>query len=230
MANRPPFAFEEWYHCYTRGVDKRKTFQTQHDFQRFIQILYLANSVDTIQRSNFLGAKHAELLQKKRGKPLVAIGAYCLMPNHFHILMQEINEGGIARFMQKVGIAYSMYFNIKNERIGNLFVKPFRSRHIDDDAYLRKVAQYIHLNPLELHDPRWESVTPKQIAASTKRLQEYPYSSLPDYVNGDRPERVILDPEAYELIADSMPSFVSLVEEAYVYHRDLGLGNVKITS
>ena len=81
--------------------------------------------------------------------------AYCLMPNHFHLLLQDALPagGGISKFMQKVGTAYTMYFNASRERAGNLFVKPFRSKHVSDDRYFKRVAQYIHFNPIELMEP-----------------------------------------------------------------------------
>ena len=114
MANRRPFEIGEWYHCFSRGVDKRRTLQSRTDYQRYIEILYLSNTLDPIHRSNLQNKTHLEIFEIKRGEPIVALAAYCLMPNHFHLLLREIKEGGIALFMQKVGIAYAMYFNIKN--------------------------------------------------------------------------------------------------------------------
>jgi len=223
MVNRIPFGVDEWYHCFTRGVDKRRTFQSTSDYKRFLQILYLSNSDQATQRSNFLTMQHEKILSQKRGQPLVSIGAYCIMPNHFHILLQEIKEGGIARFMQKVGISYAMYFNIKNQRIGNLFVKPFRSRHIADDQYLRYVAQYIHLNPAELFDRNWKSAGAKNIQKMDADLRKYPYSSLYDYYEVVRPERSILSPQAMDVISDDLPSLASVLAEAAEYYSEIKL-------
>ena len=146
------FAPGEWYHCYSRGIDKRIVFENQSDHQRFVALLYLANSSITLHRSILGHLNHHELFSIPRGESLVSIGAYALMPNHFHLLLHEKNEGGISTFMQKLGTAYTMYFNIKHERIGGLFTKPFRARHVSDDRYFQYVVDYIHLNPLELFE------------------------------------------------------------------------------
>ena len=149
--NRKPFAPDEWYHCYSRGVDKRTTFESPREYKRFIELLYLCNSEEPIHRSNLLNKTNEEILSVLRGAPLVSIGAYCLMPNHFHLLLKDLSEegDGISRFMQKLGTAYTMFFNTSRERTGNLFVKPFRSKHIKDDEYLKRVTQYIPFNPIE---------------------------------------------------------------------------------
>lgn len=223
MANRVPLAVGEWYHCFTRGVDKRKTFQYARDYERFMQILYLANSTTVLHRSNLKDRSHTEVFSVQRGLPLVYVAAYCIMPNHFHLLLHEITEGGIAKYMQKVGTAYAMYFNIKNNRVGNLFVKPFRSKHVSDDVYFNRVATYIHLNPVELFDPEWKTAAPKNIAMLEKRMHEYTYSSLCDYGKENRAQGAILNPEAKEVLVGEIVPLRECLEEAAEYYQDLGL-------
>jgi len=213
----------EWYHCFTRGVDKRRTFQSTTDYRRFQQVLYLCNSDIAVHRSDLQHLSHADIFSYPRGKPLVELGAYCIMPNHFHLLIQEIVEGGVARFMQKVGTAYGMYFNIKNKRIGNLFVKPFRSKHVDDDAYLRHVAQYIHLNPVELFDPTWKTATQKNITRLESKLRGYEFSSLAEYLSLDRPEKSLLGAEAKDVLSDGLPELNNVITEAAEYYREIGM-------
>src|SRR5579859_6476622 len=130
---RTPFVEGEWYHCYSRGIDKRTVFENPEGFNRFIELLYLANDSKLIDRAAMRSLSHEKILQLPRKANLVAIGAYCLMGNHFHLLLQEKVPNGISKFMHKVGTGYTKYFNLKNDRIGNLFVKPFRSKHIHDD-------------------------------------------------------------------------------------------------
>lgn len=218
--NRKPFASDEWYHCYTRGVDKRRTFQNQRDYHRFLQLLYLANSDTFLHRSD-LKLPHAEILKRPRGAQLVSIAAFCLMTNHFHIVIREAKDGGISRFMQKVLIAYSMYFNIKNSRVGNLFVKPFRSKHIADDEYLQHVVRYIHLNPLEVFEPDWKQGRVTIPTSLEEKLHAYPYSSLASY-DEDRPERTILDASAMSLVDDSIP-LSRVLEDAREYYAELAM-------
>jgi putative transposase len=220
MANRVSFAPNEWYHCYSRGVDKRTVFETSNDFERFLQLLYLLNNKDTVHRSDFKKTSTPEILQIPRGKQIVAIGAYCLMPNHFHLLLKEGDESGISRFMRKLGIAYAMYFNIKNERVGNLFVKPFRSKHITNDRYLKRVVQYIHLNVAELFEPGWKMGKVKNARIFEKKLQQYRYSSLPDYCGANRPEQTILDQKTRELFED-LPPITAIIDESIEYYRTM---------
>lgn len=223
MALRPvPFAPDEWYHCYSRGVEKRKIFLDANDYNRFLHLLYLGNSAPAIHRSNLRGSSPAVILNAERGSPLVAIGAYCLMPNHFHLLLKEIVEGGISTFMQKIGTAYSMYFNIRHEHVGGLFAKPFKSKHIANDRYLRRVAQYIHLNPAELFDAGWKHGRVKNMRALEKKLMHYHYCSLPDYYGVKRIERIILDKDAVDLIKDELPSFTALLKETREYYEEFG--------
>ncbi len=221
MANREAFGVDEWYHCYSRGVDKRKTFETLAEYRRFLQLLYLCNSSTTIHRSDLFKKSHAEILQVERGEPLVALGAYSLMPNHFHLLLKEIVEGGIAAFMQKLGIAYAMYFNRRHERTGNLFVKPFRSKHVADDRYFRYVAQYLHLNPAELFEPNWKEGNISNLSHLEKSLFAYPFSSLADYCGADRPEKVLLDQQSFNLMRELLPPLSETIGDAAAYYADL---------
>src|SRR3989338_8093959 len=155
---RPPkfFAVEEWYHCYSRGIDKRTVFKDASGYKRFVELLFLANSRKTLHRSDITHTDHRALFSLDRDEPLVSIGAYALMPNHFHLLIKETREAGISSFMRKLGTAYTMYFNIKYERSGGLFTRPFRARHIADDRYFQHVVSYIHLNPAELFERGWK--------------------------------------------------------------------------
>ena len=173
---RVAFAPGEWYHCFTRTVDKKDAFRNRVDFNRFLELLYLSNDTHSQQRGAFQGRSHVEILQRKRHAPIVALAAYCLMPNHFHLLLQEVSEGGITSFMRKVGTGYAMYFNLKNKRIGNIFVKPFRSKHVADDAYFKRAVSYIHLNPVELFESGWKSGIVRDKSAVKERLLQYSYS------------------------------------------------------
>lgn len=122
--------------------------------------------------------------------------AYSLMPNHFHILLQEISRGGVSKFMLKLMTSYSMYFNIKNERSGPLFVRPFRAKHVDSDEYFRWVFSYVHLNPLDIQFPGWKERGISDGEATQAFLLDYPFSSYKDYAGPTRPERAILNPGA----------------------------------
>lgn len=183
------FSKDEYYHLYSRGVDKRAIFLNEDDKRRFMRLLYLCNSHDPVV---YRFIKNKKLEEIPRTKPLVAIGAYCLMPNHFHLLIKETEEGGIVKFMSKLLTAYSSYFNKKYERTGSLFSSEFKSSHLDSDEYLRYMFAYIHLNPLKLFDPEW-----KHRKINTEKAQDfingYIFSSHSDYLHIERDEKYILE-------------------------------------
>lgn len=219
---REPFAPGEWYHCYTRGIEGRKTFETKYDYERFIEALYVHNSERKIERGDFYHKCHEDILSLERGRPLVAIGAYALMGNHFHLLLKEIQEGGITKFMQRVGTSYVMYFNSKHERIGNLFVKPFRSKWIAHESYLEKIVQYIHLNPVEIFEPEWKNGVVHNISELMQKITEYPHSSLPDYLSLTRPQGNLLAwDEIDNLLGTHMPPLKKLIHEMQGYYAKL---------
>src|SRR3989338_5266956 len=219
---RIPFAPGEWYHLYSQGIEKRNIFIDQKDFKRFHALLYLANNTEPLNFELIKNIPYENIFTLPRRKKLVAIGAYCLMTNHPHLVVQEIEEGGITAFMHKLGTAYATYFNRKHGRIGNLMVKPFRSKHIDDDKYLRRVVQYVHLNPAEIFEPGWKKGKVRNMAILEQRILDYKFSSLPDYFSSDvRPERSILDKKVYEVFIDDLPKFKDLLTEAAAYYDEV---------
>jgi len=190
------FSIGEFYHVYNRGTDKRKIFITNRDYERFIVLLYLANSNNSI-RIDLRRQSFQDLMEIDRGKNFVDIGAYCLMPNHFHILLREKTENGISLFMQKLTTAYTMYFNKKHERNGVLFQGVFKAEHLENDNYLKYMYSYIHLNPIKLIDPTWREKGIKNQSEAERFLEQYRYSSYPEYTNVNRKEKVIINKRAF---------------------------------
>lgn len=192
------------------------------DYNRFLEALFLSNDVKPVERSNLYHPSHSDFFELKRQHPIVAVGAYSLMPNHFHILLQELTEGGITSFMRKLGTSFAMYFNIKYEHVGNVFIKPFRSKHITDDRYLKQVAQYIHFNAAEIFEPEWKSGKIQNMQNLERQLKTYQYSSLFDYSGGKRPESKILNQKTKKLLKKTR-SLESVIHEAAVYYANLPL-------
>ena len=145
MTRKIEFSVDEYYHLYNRGTDKRKIFTTSGEYSRFLILLYLCNSNTSVDVGDYVrqGLTLSEIYGKEKGKELVSIGTYCLMPNHFHILIREKIKGGISLFMQKLQTAYTMYFNKKHERNGSLFQGTFKAEHITKDTYLKYLFAYI---------------------------------------------------------------------------------------
>ena len=148
-----------------------------------------------------------------KGEPLVSIGAWCLMTNHFHLLVKQEIDGGITRFMRKLGVGYSMFFNIKYQRKGALFGGLFKSKLIGvDDNYMRQLFGYIHINPLEIKFPEWKDQINRSSMDMKKFLESYQYSSYLDYIGKDRVEKNIITPKNFPDYFKNNQSFQDFVE------------------
>jgi len=192
-----PFIADRWYHCYNRGIDKRTTFVDQLDYRRFLEILYLANDEFPLRRNDLDPRTHEEILTFPRGKRIVTLGAFCLMPGSFDVVLKESAEGGITSFMRKVGTAYARYFNERHGRSGNLFLKPFRSSQVPESHGVEKLLSYVHSLPAVLYEPEWlknHVVDPQFLE---EHLTAYPYSSLGAYAGAKTPNRTLIDLELF---------------------------------
>ena len=149
---KDPLVTGESYHIYNRGVDKRDIFVDAKDLERFKESIRQFNQVDGIG-SLEMHHKQVRALgsHQMSSKPLVAIIAFCINPNHFHLIIKQLVDRGIAKFLQKFQAGYTYYFNQKYERTGSLFQGTFKSKLIDDDDYSRKIFGYTNMNYL-VHD------------------------------------------------------------------------------
>lgn len=159
---------ESFYHVYARGHSRHKIFVDEQDYITFLKLFERYLSAEDAKNS--LGIPYPNFYNK------VELAAYCLMPNHFHLLIYQHQAGALSSFMRSVMTSYSRYFNTKYNRSGALFESRFRASLIDNDMYLDHISRYIHLNP--------------------KHWRTYEYSSLPYYlqqieVSWLRPERVV---------------------------------------
>lgn len=142
------FSEGEFYHVYNRGTDKRDIFVDDRDFERFLQSMSEFNAeepIGSIFENSFRKTQLGSLASKSK-KPLVKIIAYCLNPNHYHLLLEQVTEKGIEKFMQRLGTGYTKYFNNRYQRTGALFQGTFKAVHIETNEYLLHVSAYINLN------------------------------------------------------------------------------------
>jgi REP element-mobilizing transposase RayT len=221
MATRPPMPPHEWFHCYNRGVDKRKVFEGTKDYERFLALLYICNGNKNVQLGDLYNRNLKSVLADNkidRGELLVEIGAYSLLPNHCHFIFKQIREGGIGLFMQKVFTGYTMYFNKKYGRTGALFAGSFKSKHIKDDLYLKQVVPYVLLNPIVIEEPRWKQGAASLLSIKTHILS-YPYSSVPEFFGKDRLERKIIGNSLYEFYSPR-PSVQKMLRTAQDFYRE----------
>jgi putative transposase len=177
------FEADSAYHIYNRGVDKRVIFCDQQDYAVFLSFLKHALSEDKgemfdsslisdAQRFNFRRLNLAES---------VDLLAFCLMPNHFHLLIYQHSQDGITKLMRSIATAYSIYFNKRYDRSGTLFQGRYKASRILNDSYWQHISRYIHLNALDV----------------TRDYKSYPYGSFRYYIKAAKAEwvkpKIILD-------------------------------------
>lgn len=216
MARAIIFGHGEYYHLYNRGTEKRNIFMRKGDYDRFLALLYLANQSESTELK-LQGRTLEEISEPKKGEPLVEIAAYCLMPNHFHLLVRELKEGGVSKFMQKLMTGYTMYFNKKHDRSGSLFQGKFKAIHVADDRYLRYLVSYIHLNPVKLIEPKWKETGISNQARAERYLETYTVSSYLDYLKRERIEKMILTKDSLPEYFSSGSDFKTFVTEWLTY-------------
>ncbi|HEY4489802.1 MAG TPA: transposase [Candidatus Paceibacterota bacterium] len=204
------FAPGEYYHVFSRGVEKRKIFLTKGDYDRFLALLYILNQNASFVIGNYLksGKSLDRIFDEKREKTLVTILSYCLMPNHFHLLIREDKENGISKAMGKILTGYSMYFNKKYDRTGPLFVKPFRAVHVNNDNHLKHLFAYIHLNCLDLCEAHWKKEGIKNHKVAESFLNKYKFSSYSNNLP-------IIDFEVISSVISRTPLDIREYEEWY---------------
>jgi len=206
MGRNLTFAPGEFYHVYNRGTEKRNIFSLKADYERFITLLYVGNGTNPVHLQ-LQGSTLKEALKVDRGEPLVDIGAYCLMPNHFHLLVREREKGGVSRFMQKLLTGYTMYFNKRHQRTGALFQGKFKVVHAGEDTYLKYLLSYIHLNPIKIIDPKWKENGIASRSRAETFLEEYSYSSFTDFLGKERAEKIIINKESLPDYFETQDSF-----------------------
>lgn len=197
------FAEGQYYHIFNRGVDKRHLFENGSDFSRFYESLYIFNDANYSNRNNHYLHNEtllagAEILQIDRD-PLVSIVSFCLLPNHFHLLLLQRKENGVARFLHKLGLGYTGYFNRKYDRSGRLFESTYKAAPIKTDAHFLHLTRYIHLNAIDHTHPGWREGKIKDWRNAQKSLDRYPWSSHPIYRGESQELPVIYEAEVHQL-------------------------------
>ena len=167
------------YHIYNRGVERRHIFGNAREYGRFLDIMhYYQHANPALRYSKFLQQPtdvRTGIFEALMAEPtIVDILSFCLMPNHFHLLIRQQSEGGISRFLANICNSYTKYFNTKHARVGPLLQGTFKAVLVETDEQLVHVSRYIHLNPVS------SLIIPKE------KLNEYLWSSFPEYL-GMRP-------------------------------------------
>lgn len=157
------------YHIYNRGVEKRNIFTLDENYLRYIELMCYYSKTPRPKFSDLTINQRNKIVFDNKGNKLVSIHCYCLMPNHFHLLLTQQNDNGIRDFINHISIGYSKYFNILNQRVGHLYQGAFKAVTIENNEQLLHISRYIHLNPL--------------VGGIVDRLDNYPFSSYKEYIN-----------------------------------------------
>ena len=164
------------YHVFNRGIERRTVFISKREFERMVDLIRFYRHKDIPLRFSQLLLQPEEirnviLENVYSSNKIVEILCYCFMPNHFHFMLRQKHDGGIAKFVSNITNAYTKYFNTKNARIGPLFQGTFKAVLVESDEQLIHLSRYIHLNPVS------------SSIIEIKELKTYPYSSYQDYLS-----------------------------------------------
>ncbi len=173
---KTPLVTNEIYHIFNRGINRQPTFAKKKEYLRALSTVnYYRFHNLPLSLSKFLvkTQKEQESILNKllSGEKDIEVVSFCLMPNHLHLIVKQLKEKGISKFMSNIQNSYTKYFNKKNERDGPLFLGQYKAVHIETDEQLIHVSRYIHLNPYT----SW-------IEKNLNNLENYPWSSLKEYL------------------------------------------------
>jgi len=176
-ARKIPLVNDQIYHVLNRGISNVETFSDANELLRAIELLNFYHYKKPTMKFSVFKKSPVELREKfleslkNKGKKLVDIVCFCLMPTHFHLLLKQRLNNGISRFLSNFQNSYTRYYNIKDERRGALFCNQFKAKRITTDEQLLHVSRYIHLNPYTSY-----------VVKDLKALKNYQWSSFPDYI------------------------------------------------
>lgn len=209
-----PLVNGEIYHIFNRGIDLRPTFTDKNEHFRAIKTInYYRFAELPVKYSRFLTISidlrnqiMSYLLKENRS--LVEILAYCLMSDHFHLLLKQIQENGISKFMGNFQNSYTKYFNTKHERIGSLLLDQFKAVRILTEEQLLHVGRYIMINPLTSF-----------VIKETRDLEFYPWSSYGEYIG--KSNEHICNKDILLSSFKNMEKFNEFIFDQVAYQREL---------
>jgi len=178
-ARYTPLVTNHFYHVFNRGINSEPIFLDKKHFTRALNLLHFYNYVDyPVRFSKFLllsNDRRKEIWKRlEKSTKHTEIISYCLMPNHFHLLLKQRIDHGISKFIANFQNSYAKYCNLKNNRTGHLFQGQFKAVLINTEEQLLHVHRYIHLNPYSAG-----------LVAKLENLEIYPWSSFHEYLKSD---------------------------------------------
>lgn len=182
----------ELYHVLNRGVERRTLFVDTMDHARFVHDMYEFNDVEPAnnayrifysQKSGMMDLRGPSFDQKRVRERIVDIHGWCLMKNHYHLLLSERRGGGLTKFIMRLNVGYAKYFNQKYDRSGYVFEGRTKKILVGNDAHFLHILHYIHLNPLDFSKESrdWREGRVKSAREALANLENYRWSSFLDY-------------------------------------------------
>ena len=170
----------DFYHALNRGVDGRIIFTESGDYIRFVRSMYLFNDERPANNTTYILKNNKEFERH----PIVEIHGWCLMKNHYHLLLTEKQENGISSFLRKLNVGYARYYSDKYKHRGHLFQGRTKKIPIVKDGHFNHILHYIHLNPLDYMrgSDTWRERKLANARSAEEYLAKYRWSSLPDYL------------------------------------------------
>lgn len=197
------FTNDAFYHLFNRGVEKRQIFSNSYDYSRFLDILYYYQFEGPKPRfSTYKRFRQKDFDSKPK---IIEIICYCLMPNHFHLLVRQLRERGVEEFMRKVLNSYTKYFNTRYRRIGPLLQGTFKAVFVENDEQLLHLSRYIHLNPF--------------VSGLVDELSSYQYSSFRAYIKKSK-DKLCLEQTILDFFKDS-DSYAKFIADHQGYAKEL---------
>ena len=192
------------YHVTNKSIADFVTFNNEEEFMRMIiAIRYYRSKKPIMSLSQFL--KLAQPNFKENDPHSVNILAYCLMPTHIHLLLKEIEENGISKFINNTFNSYARYFNLKHKRKGPLWEGKSKKIKINSDEQLLHTTRYIHLNPVT--------------AYLVNKPEDWPYSSYHEYMNDiDAEDRICKYSNEIDM---GREQYMKFAEDQIPYQREL---------
>ena len=163
------------YHIYNRGINKQNIFLDSRDYSTFL--FYLKLYLDNPENLKDFDPQKRKYLNRKNFYKTISLLCFCLMPNHYHLVLRQVGERDISEFMGSVMLNYSMYFNSRHKRVGPLFQGKYRAVLVKNDNYLLHLSRYIHLNPFIKN-----AEENAKVRNLSKELLDYDYSSYLVYL------------------------------------------------
>jgi len=232
MAKRTvPFINNEFYHVIFRGIDGKTIFTDDNEYYRMIHDIFEFNdkkNAKSSYRKDFAISKEKKKIAEREPRDfLVKVHAFCLMPNHVHLILEQLKDDGISKYMHKLCGGYSQFFNVKHKRKGYLFQGRFKSVYVNSDEQFNFLFVYVHTNPIAIICPNWkEKGIENSETEIIKFIENYKWSSYRDYLKSDNfpsltQREYFLDIQSKEKWQEFVADWIKYKKEIFNFDRNI---------